>query len=80
MKEIDIWYFLGYYGVLYLVIIIVSIVLYPVSQLYIKPVVAIVFPIAAGNSLIKSLVVTTVFYWFGVLFNTLVVKKIRIKF
>lgn len=80
MKEIDIWYFLGYYGVLYLVVIVISVVLYPVSQLYLKPLMAIIFPIASDNSFLKSLLITTIFYWFGVLFNTLVIQKTRIKF
>ncbi|WP_373531196.1 hypothetical protein [Vampirovibrio sp.] len=80
MREIDGWRFLGYYGVIYLLIMIVIVVCYPLAQTFAKPIASLVFPIAGNNSLFKNMMVTTGMYWGALLFYTLVIQKIRLKF
>lgn len=80
MREIDGWRFIGYYGVIYLVILVVTVVSYPLAQEFAKPIASLVFPIAEGNSLFKNVLVTTGMYWGALLFYTIVIQKIRLKF
>jgi hypothetical protein len=80
MKEINGWSFLAYYMIIYLIFLIVIVVGYPLAQEYAKPIAAMVFPIAGGNSLLKNIVVDTLMYWGMVLFYSLVIQKIKLKF
>lgn len=79
MREVDGWRFLGYYGILYLIIMIVVVASYPL-QSYTKPIASLIFPIAENGSLLKSVIVTTLMYWSAILFYTLVIQKIRPRF
>ena len=80
MREIDGYRFLGYYGIIYLIIMIILAVTYPLAQTYATPIASLIFPIADNNSLVKNLVVTTLMYWGGLCFYTFVIQKIRLKF
>ncbi len=80
MREIDGWRFVGYYGVLYLIIMIFIVVSYPMAQTFAKPIASLIFPIAGNNSLIKNMIVTTLMYWGSLLFYTIFIQKIRLKF
>jgi hypothetical protein len=55
--------FLGYQLVTFALMLLVTVVLYPVSQIYLKPLVAFIFPLAENNSLVKTLWVTSGMYW-----------------
>ncbi|MEM0951674.1 MAG: hypothetical protein AAGI66_05970 [Cyanobacteria bacterium P01_H01_bin.74] len=79
-KEIDFFYFMGYYGILYLVVLACNILFFPISEQFIRPIAAFIFPIAGSNSLLKTLLITSGFYWGGVLFNIYVIQKAKIKF
>jgi hypothetical protein len=79
-REIDGYRFIGYYGVIYIFFMILMVITWPITQAYIKPIASLVFPIAAHNSLFKSLLVDTGMFWGMVLFYTLVIQKIRLKF
>lgn len=80
MREIDGWRFIGYYGVIYLAILGVTVIAYPLAQEFAKPIASLVFPIAENNSLLKNVLVTTGMYWGSLLFYTIVIQKIRLKF
>lgn len=80
MREIDGWRFLGYYGIIYLIIMILIVVSYPFAQTFAKPIASLIFPIADNNSLFKNVIVTTVMYWGALLFYTIVIQKIKLKF
>ncbi len=80
MREVDGWRFLGYYGVVYLAMMVVIILSSFFSDSFIKPIASIVFPIAGDNSLFKTVLVTTGMYWGCLLFYTLFIQKIKIKF
>lgn len=60
--QTDIWGQLGYYGLIYLLLIAVTVIGYPLAQTYAKPLVAFIFPISP-NSLPKSVLVITGMYW-----------------
>lgn len=80
MRTMDGWYFIGYYGIIYIFFIILQVITYPITQTYVKPIAALIFPIAEGNSLFKSLLVDTGMFWGMVLFYNLVIRKVRLKF
>jgi len=81
MREMDGYHFIGYYGVFYLFMILISLISFiPVIHNFMEPIMGIVFPLARGNSLPKFLLVVTGMYWGMVLFYTLVIQKIRLKF
>ncbi len=71
----SIWSYIGYYGFIYLIIVVILVVGYPLAQQFAKPIAAIVFPINDDNSLMKNLIVMTLMYWIMVGFYTLVMKK-----
>jgi hypothetical protein len=79
-EEVSGWRFLAYYGVIYLVFVGVILVGYPLAQRYATPLASLIFPIAGGNSLLKNLIVDTLMYWGMVLFYTLAIRKIRLRF
>ena len=54
---------LGFYGVLYLLFVLVVVVGYGPAQEYARPLTSVLFPAYAGNSMVKTLVITTLFYW-----------------
>jgi hypothetical protein len=80
MREIDGWRFIGYYGVIYLVILVITVVSYPLAQEFAKPIASLIFPVAEDNSLLKNVLVTTAMYWGALLFYTIVIQKIKLKF
>ena len=80
MKEISGWTFLAYYGSLWVIFMLIVGLGYPMAQTYAKPIAALIFPIAGGNSLMKNLLVTTGMYWGMVLFYALVIQRIKLKF
>lgn len=80
MQEISGWRFLAYYGVLYLIFMVIIIVGYPLAQQYATPLASLIFPIAGGNSLFKNIIVDTGMYWGMVLLYTFVIQKNRLKF
>gem|GEM_PF-6677998 len=79
-REIDGYRFIGYYGVIYIAFMILMVITWPLSQTYIKPIASLIFPIAQNNSLVKSLLVDTGMFWGMVLFYTLVIQRIKLKF
>ena len=80
MREIDGWRFLGYYGVIYLFVLLVIVISYVFLKDFTEPIASLVFPIASGNSLLKNVIVTTLMYWGVLLFYTVFIQKIKIKF
>jgi hypothetical protein len=80
MRDLDGWRFIGYYGIIYLFVMLVMLIGYPLAQTYAKPIASLIFPIAGNNSLIKNLLVTTGMYWGMVCFYTIVIQKRRLKF
>jgi hypothetical protein len=81
MREMDGYHFIGYYGVFYLFMVLISLISFiPVIHNFMEPIMGIVFPLARGNSLPKFLLIVTGMYWGMVLFYTLVIQKIRLKF
>lgn len=59
----SIWVQLGFYGVFYLVFLIIIVVGYPLAQQYAKPIARFIFPINESNSLMKNIFVMTGMYW-----------------
>jgi hypothetical protein len=80
MKEINGWVFLSYYGVIYLILLVVIVFGFPLAQEYAKPLASLIFPIAGGNSLMKNVIVDTLMYWGMVLFYFLVIQRVKLKF
>lgn len=80
MRQINGWQFLAYYGLIYLIFLVVIVVGYPLAQEYAKPIAALIFPIAGNNSLIKNVLVSSGMFWGMVLFYTIVIQKIKLKF
>lgn len=80
MREIDGWRFLGYYGIWYLLILIFIVLSYPLAQTFAKPIASLIFPIAGNNSLLKNAIVITLMYWGAVVFYTVFIQRIRLKF
>jgi tellurite resistance protein TehA-like permease len=79
-KEVSGWIFLGYYGLLYLIFMLILVVGYPLAKTYAEPIAAMIFPIAGHNSLLKNLIVDTLMYWSMVLGYTLLVQRSRLRF
>lgn len=80
MREIDGWRFLGYYGVIYLFVMVVIVFSYVFLQDFTRPIASLIFPIADDNSLLKNVIVTTLMYWGVLLFFTIFIQKIKLKF
>ncbi len=68
---------IGYFCFFYLFLLIVTLIGYPFSKHFIEPLVALVFPISPGNSLMKALVVMSVFYWGGIAFRLWVEPRLN---
>ncbi len=80
MKEINGWLLLGFYAMIYLFFLLLIVIGYPLASKYATPLAALIFPIAGGNSLLKNIIVDSLMYWGMVLFYTLVIQKIKLKF
>lgn len=63
MHRPTIWFFLGYYGLIYLFIMALITVGYPLAQEYARPIAMLIFPEYTNASLLKALVVVTMMYW-----------------
>lgn len=71
----SLWTALAYYGIFYLLMLIVVLVGYPLAQQYALPVAKLIFPINQKNSLLYNLLVMTGMYWGMVGFFMVVNKK-----
>lgn len=80
MREIDGWRFLGYYGVIYLFVMVVIVFSYVFLKDFTRPIASLIFPIAGDNSLLKNVIVTTLMYWGVLFFYTIFIQKIKLKF
>lgn len=80
MREISGWTFVAYYGVLWLIFMAIIVIGFPLANIYAKPIAALVFPIAGHNSLVKNMLVTTGMFWGMVLFYTLFIQKMKLRF
>lgn len=80
MREMSGWTFLAYYGVLWLIFVAIIAIGYPLADTYAKPIAGLIFPIAGHNSLVKNLLVTTGMFWGMVLFYSLCIQKVKLKF
>jgi hypothetical protein len=75
MKEQNIWTYIGYYGAIYVIFMVILVLGYSFAQEYLRPVAAIIFPINEDNSLMKNLIVMTGMYWGIVGFYIFVNRK-----
>lgn len=66
---------IGFYGVFYLVFVLITVVGYGPAQEYTSPITNLIFPQYTGNSLVKTVVVISLFYWGAVLFKIFVLQK-----
>ncbi len=81
MREMDGYQFIGYYGIFYLFLVLITLISFiPAVHQAIEPVVGLIFPIARNNSPLKFFIVMSVMYWGMVLFYTLVIQKTKLKF
>lgn len=69
------WWWISYYGTIYLILIVAVAVLYTVITPIAKPVVALIFPLDPRNSLTKMLYLFTGFYWLAVGIKTWRIEK-----
>jgi hypothetical protein len=54
---------LGFYGIIYLVLLFLVVVGYPLAQQYAKPLARFIFPINENNSWVKNILVMSAMYW-----------------
>ena len=54
-QDKSIWTLVGYYGIIYVILVAIIVVGYPFAQQYAKPIAALIFPIAGNNSLPKNI-------------------------
>jgi hypothetical protein len=78
MREMSGWTFLTYYGIIWLIFMLIVGIGYPLAESYAKPIAALIFPIAGSNSVIKNLLVTTGMYWGMVAFYALMIQKVKL--
>ena len=71
----NIWAYMGFCGVLYLIFLVVLLVGYPLADTYAKPIAALIFPIAGNNSMMKNVLVMTGMYWAMVIGSWFLTKK-----
>ena len=55
--------YLSYFGLIYLVFLVLIVFGYPFAQQYAKPIAALIFPINEDNSLMKNILVMSGMYW-----------------
>lgn len=65
---------LGFYGVFYLIFLLITVVTYGPAQEYLRPVTNLIFPAYEHNSLLKSVIVLTGMYW-GVIGLTMFIQS-----
>ena len=63
MQERNIWTYLGYYGFIYLIFVLMVVIGFPLAKQYAAPVVSMIFPLDQHNSMPKTLLVMTGMYW-----------------
>jgi len=63
------WRAISYHGTIYLFMVVVLLILYPLTVPIFRPIVALVLPLDPRNSLLKMLLIYTLFYWGTVLFK-----------
>ena len=81
MREMDGYQFIGYYGLFYLFLVLITLISFiPGIHQSLEPLVGLIFPIAQNNSPLKFFIVMSVMYWGMVLFYTLVIQKTKLKF
>lgn len=54
---------LGYYGIFYLIFLVLIIIGYGPAQQYAKPIAKFIFPINENNSWLKTVIVMSGMYW-----------------
>jgi hypothetical protein len=59
----NIWNNIGYFGFIYLILLVIIAVGYPLAQEYAKPIAAIIFPINENTSVMKTILVMSGMYW-----------------
>ena len=81
MREMDGWHFVGYYGIIYLFSLLIMLISFiPFIHQFIEPIMGLIFPIAKNSSPLKVILVMSGMYWAMVLFYTLVIQKIKLRF
>jgi len=81
MREMDGYYFIGYYSVFYLFFVLICLISFiPAVRQFVVPIAGLVFPIAQNNSPLKFILIMTPMYWGIVVFYTVVIQKIKLKF
>ncbi len=63
------WVQMGFFVTFWLIMMGITFITYDFSRFFFEPILALIFPIAGGNSLVKSLIVMSVFYWAGAIFG-----------
>ncbi|MBX2861285.1 MAG: hypothetical protein KTR14_08615 [Vampirovibrio sp.] len=63
MNNPKLWQAIGFYGFIYLILMIIMVGGYGFAQQYAKPIAALIFPINEGNSLLKNVLVVSAMYW-----------------
>lgn len=63
------WVQMGFFVTFWLIMLLITFLTYDFSRLFFEPILALVFPIAKENSLMKSLIIVSAFYWAGAIFG-----------
>ncbi len=69
------WRQMGFLLTIYLGMLLFTIIAYPFSKQFIEPLMAFIFPIAEGNTLMKSVIIITVFYWVPAIIRLTIANK-----
>ncbi len=69
------WYQIGFLLVVYVGMLVFTVVAHPFAKQFIEPLVAFIFPIAEGNTLIKSVTIVTIFFWVPALIRLAIETK-----
>ena len=56
----------GYYGVIYLILVLITVIGYGPAQEFAKPITNLIFPEYTEGSILKTIIVVTLFYWVAV--------------
>ncbi len=57
------WQQIGFLMTIYIAMLLFTIIIHPFSKQFIEPLMTFIFPIAEGNTLMKSITIITAFYW-----------------
>jgi hypothetical protein len=74
-QQRNIWSYLGFCTAFYGVMLVILVVGYPLASTYASPIVSLIFPINASNSLMKSILVMSGMYWVLVAIPLVLMKK-----